>query len=122
MAEPSDFSSPAASASTTARLAHTRVPLWLVLLVVVLLLALLGWQRVAFLRQRTPPLIQGEWDEDSAMAEGPGHSSKQGVHVAVRFRPVAGRHNVVDDLVDRRSALLGPPPANSEAGGPGRGT
>ena len=50
MAEPSDFSSPAASASTTARLAHTRVPLWLVLLVVVLLLALLGWQRVAMNR------------------------------------------------------------------------
>lgn len=50
MAEPSDFSSPAAPSSWTARLARARLPLWLALLVVVLLLALLGWQRVAMNR------------------------------------------------------------------------
>lgn len=50
MAEPSDFSSPAAPSSSTARLARMRVPLWLVLLVAVLLLALLGWQRLAMNR------------------------------------------------------------------------
>ena len=50
MAEPSDFSSPAAPSSSMARFAHMRVPLWLVLLVAVLLLALLGWQRVAMNR------------------------------------------------------------------------
>lgn len=50
MAEPSDFSSPAAPSSSMARLAGARLPLWLALLVVVLLLALLGWQRVAMNR------------------------------------------------------------------------
>jgi hypothetical protein len=50
MAEPSDFSSPAAPSSWTDRLARARLPLWLALLVVVLLLVVLGWQRVAMNR------------------------------------------------------------------------
>jgi hypothetical protein len=50
MAEPSDFSTPEAPSSRMSRLGRARLPLWLVLLVAVLLLALLGWQRVAMNR------------------------------------------------------------------------
>ncbi len=47
MAEPSEFSSPASSSSAIARFGRARLPLWVALLAVLLLLAALGWQRIA---------------------------------------------------------------------------
>lgn len=50
MTEPDTFSSPAAPQTWTGRLGKARVPLWLALALVVILLAVLGWQRVAMHR------------------------------------------------------------------------
>jgi hypothetical protein len=50
MAEPNTFSSPAAQQTWMGRLGRARLPLWAVLLVVIALLAALGWQRVAMNR------------------------------------------------------------------------
>ncbi len=50
MAEPSDFSSPAAQQTWMGRLGKARLPLWVALAVVVILLAVLGWQRMAMSR------------------------------------------------------------------------
>jgi len=47
MAEPSDYSSPAAKQTWIGRLGRARLPLWIALVVVIALLAVLGWQRVA---------------------------------------------------------------------------
>jgi hypothetical protein len=50
MHEPSEFSSPAPQPSWMGRLGKIRLPLWVALVVVVILLAVLGWQRMAMNR------------------------------------------------------------------------
>ncbi len=53
MAESSEFSSTTAQQTRMGRFSKTRLPLWVTLVVVVILLAVLGWQRIAMNRANT---------------------------------------------------------------------